>query len=101
MANLLESLNLHQKLYGMDHESRIEDHLIEELTELIIKILHKRRERPVSRYDLIEEIADIEICLAYFKYDNQIKNDEMECVTVAKLMKMKQQLMEKANGESV
>ena len=41
-----------------DHHTRVQ-HCSEELAELVVALSHHRRHRPGSRYEVIEELADV------------------------------------------
>lgn len=70
---------------GGEHQERI---LLEELLELSIAILHKRRGRP---HNMAEEIADVEIAMEEVKIAYGL-HDEVSAYREAKLNRLSQEL---------
>ena len=66
MIELLKEAILY---YGARHQ---EDMCLEEMNELAVAVLHKRRGR---EHNIAEEIADVEITVNYLKLTNCCAND--------------------------
>ncbi len=91
--NLLVDYARHVKLHKDKHLIRVEDQLLEELAELIAIIIRKRRkDRNVSLSNVASEIADVEICLAYFKKVSKLNKTYFDNVLEGKLLVLKGKL---------
>lgn len=90
--DLTRDINLHKEVWGEGHLRRVEDQLVEEAAELITVLLRKHRsDRVVTAIDLQSEIADVEICIAYFK--KTLDPDTYNSVLVKKLDKLRESLV--------
>jgi NTP pyrophosphatase (non-canonical NTP hydrolase) len=95
--DLTQSYEHHLQLYGEGHLLRVEDQLVEECAELITLLLRRRRsDRVVSDFDLQSELADVEICIAFFK--KSLDKDAYEKVLKYKLDRLKIKLLERIDG---
>jgi hypothetical protein len=54
----------HKNYWGTQHESRAAWQLIEEMAELTVALSHHMRNRDAN---VIEELADVEMCLSFVK----------------------------------
>lgn len=79
------SLLYHRRFHEGKHRERIEDQLLEEMAELSAKLMQARRGR-ISREELDEEIADVEICLTAMK--SLSKRQNFNDLIILKLQKM-------------
>ena len=75
--------------YGLQSEQ-----LIEEMAELTIAILHRRRGRTQSLDEIKEEVADVEIMLAQIKYLLDIDEDELSVIKERKIERQLQRIGE-------
>ena len=65
-----QALLVHKNYWGSQHESRSAWQLIEEMAELTVALSHRMRNRDAN---VEEELADVEICLAFVKDSMGIK----------------------------
>ena len=71
LTNSMDSAILaHRGCWKDEHMIRAMDQLIEEMAELIVEISHSRRGR---EHNILEEIADVELCLEIVKDSMGIK----------------------------
>jgi NTP pyrophosphatase (non-canonical NTP hydrolase) len=57
---MLQAIYAHRRVWGENHEARAVDQTLEEMAELAIELLHRRRGR---KSDILDEIADVLVCL--------------------------------------
>lgn len=62
--SVLRAACVHRNYWGEEHGTRCAEQLIEEMAELTVEVSHYLRGRQAN---LVEEIADVEICLTLLK----------------------------------
>lgn len=99
---ILQAIGVHRNVWEKEHRSRVSDQIIEEMAELMVALSHKARGR--GGVDVMEEIADVEICLwilkdAYgVKFNPQEENDrELEGYYRSLLSKKALRLIDRLN----
>lgn len=97
---LTRDIELHKAVHGDGHLRRVEDQLAEECAELISVLLRKHRtDRVVSAVDLQSEVADVEICIAYFK--KTLDPETYQSILLQKMDKLRAKLVEKIDEQQV
>lgn len=84
------------EFYGHDHQL---NKATEELGELI-QAVNKWRESPENgRFNLIQEIADVEIMIFQLKEIAKIEDSEVEIAKLLKIARLNERMIEEAGGK--
>lgn len=84
------------EFYGQDHQL---NKATEELGELI-QAVNKWRESPESeRFNLLQEIADVEIMIFQLKEIAKIEDSEVEIAKLLKIARLNERMIEEAGGK--
>lgn len=84
------------EFYGQDHQL---NKAAEELGELI-QAVNKWRESPENgKFNLIQEIADVEIMIFQLKEIAKIEDSEVEICKLLKLDRLNERMIEEAGGK--
>lgn len=83
---MLQGIIDHRNLYGPDCVRRCVDQSIEEMSELITALLHRRRNRESN---VVEEVTDVAICLSLLGDHLNISEMEIHTISATKLLRLK------------
>jgi len=87
----LAALSTHKTYHRSKHRERYVDQLVEESAELVQALMKDRRGRG-SRAAILDEVADLCICLEFLGQELKITNDELRTHCGKKLSKMDYEL---------